>query len=683
MKIFKKRNKRTQKGKAASLPFRINIIFIIVGILFVALLTQLAYLQVMYGSKFKAEVNRSDTSVVNGNVQRGMIYDSTGHILVGNSAHQAIIFTKGVNDLTTDLYRTANRLSNYITISTASLTKRQLADYYLADSNKLEAIEKKLPGVSGESEDAQYTKAVDYVEKMPASTFSHSMEVAATIFAKMSGAYQLSTVNIKDSGVTQAEVAEVGEHLADMPGVNVGTSWSRNYPSGRAIQGITGTVSNEKTGLPSDRVNELLAEGYSRNDSVGQSYLERQYEPVLRGTKSQTQIVLNSDNEIKKEIKKYGGQKGDNLQLTINAKFQKDLQSLVRSAESGVGGNSTGTYAVVMNPNNGAIVGMGGVNRDPKTSKITDNVLGTINSSIVMGSVVKGAMVSGALMDGVITPTNSTLTDQPITTGGVKKSSWFNHSGNANIAVDASGALEVSSNSYMMQLAMKEGHFNYVEGGALTMSPNVFNTMRGYFNQFGLGVDTGIDIPGESTGLKGKSGRSHIGSALDLAFGNYDAYTTMQVAQYMSTVANGGYRIAPHVVQSIRGTTKTGQLGQVKDTVMPNVLNHIDMTAAQRAVVKRGLYDVVHGTNTYKTGGELDSIKPEISAKTGTAQTFYNGNETVTLSLASYAPSTNPQVVVALAMPNLGVNAESNNMQLAKLFYAAYWKDVQSTTTVK
>ncbi len=66
-----------------------------------------------------------------------------------------------------------------------------------------------------------------------------------------------------------------------------------------------------------------------------------------------------------------------------------------------------------MNPNNGAIIGMGGVDRNPKTSKITDNVLGTINSSIVMGFVVKGAMVSGALMDHVITPTNSTLTDQP------------------------------------------------------------------------------------------------------------------------------------------------------------------------------------------------------------------------------------------------------------------------------
>ncbi|MCH4164643.1 MAG: penicillin-binding protein 2 [Lentilactobacillus diolivorans] len=685
LKIFKKRNrnKKVKKSKAASLPFRINIIFIVVGILFIALLTQLAYLQVMYGSKFKAEVNRSDTSVVSGNVQRGMIYDSEGKVLVGNSAHQAIVYTKGVNELTTDIYKTATKLAQYVKVPTSSLTKRQLADYYLSEPDRLTNIEGKLSGLSGYSADAKYNKALAYVEKMPSVTFSKSMKNAATIFAKMSGAYQLSTVNIKDDHVSQREVAEVGEHLSEMSGVNVGTSWSRNYPSGTAIQGITGTVSNEKTGLPSDRVNELLAQGYSRNDSVGQSYLERQYEPVLRGTKSQTQVVLNSDNEIKKEIKKYGGQKGDNLQLTINGRFQKKLQSLVHSAEQGAGGNSTGTYAVVMDPDNGAIIGMAGVNRNPSTSKITDNILGTINSSIVMGSVVKGAMVSGALMDGVITPTNSTLTDQPITTGGVKKSSWFNHGGSANIAVDASTALEVSSNSYMMQLAMKEGHFHYVEGGALTMKPTVFNTMRGYFNQFGLGVDTGIDIPGESTGLKGASGSSHIGSALDLAFGNYDAYTTMQVAQYMSTIANGGYRIQPHVVQAIRGTSKDGELGKIKATVMPHVLNQINMTSSQKAVVKRGLYDVVHGTNTYKTGGMLDSIKPEISAKTGTAQTFYKGNETVTLSLASYAPSTHPQVVVALAMPNLGVNAESNNMALAKQIYAAYWKYVQSTSTVK
>jgi len=300
-----------------------------------------------------------------------------------------------------------------------------------------------------------------------------------------------------------------------------------------------------------------------------------------------------------------------------------------------------------------------------------------------MGSVVKGAMVSGALMDGVITPGNNTLTDKVINVGGVKKSSWFNHSGSANIAVNASTALEVSSNSYMMQLAMKEAKFNYVSGAALTMGTSIFAKERGYFNQFGLGVSTGIDLPGESTGLRGSSSKAHIGNALDLSFGNYDAYTVLQVAQYMSTIANGGTRIAPHVVGSIRGTKSNGSLGAVKNSVTPKVLNRIDMTAAEKKLVKEGLYDVVHGSNTYKTGDELSSISPEISAKTGTAQTYYKGSETVTLSLASYAPSTNPQVVVALAMPNLGVNAEDNNMKLAKQIYSAYWKTVQSTSTIK
>lgn len=683
MKIFKKKNNQNKKKKASTLPFRLNIVFTLVGILFASLLAQLVYLQVVNGTKYKAEVDKSDTTTMTGNVQRGMIYDSEGKVLVGNKAHQAITYTKGVNELSSKIYKTANTLSQYVKVSTSSLTKRQKADYYLADENNLKNTLAQLKGIKNYSADARYDKALEYVENSDNIKFTKKMKNAATIFAKMSGAYQLSTTYIKDTGVTQSELAQVGEHLSEMPGVNVGTSWSRDYPNGKSIQNIAGTVSNEKTGLPSGSVNQLLAQGYSRNDSVGQTFLEKQYETVLSGSKSQTDVKLNSDNQITKQIKKYGGQKGDNLQLTINSKFQKDLQSDVKAAEASAGGYSTGTYAVVMNPKNGAIIGLGGVDRNPSTSKMTTNVLGTINNSIVMGSVVKGAMVSGALMDKVITPTNSVLTDMPINIGGVKKTSWFNKNGGQNMAVDAAGALEVSSNSYMMQLAMKEAKFNYSAGGALSMSTSIFNKMRGYFQQFGLGVKTGVDIPGESTGIAGPSTSSHIGNALDLSFGNYDAYTMIQVAQYMSTIANGGYRIQPHVVESIRGTNAKGELGAVKATVMPKVLNTIPMTNAEKKLVKRGLYQVVHGTNTYKTGGRLASIKPEISAKTGTAQTFYNGNETVTLSLASYAPSKDPEVVVALAMPNLGVDAESNNMNLAKKIYADYWKDVQSSSTVK
>ncbi len=74
--------------------------------------------------------------------------------------------------------------------------------------------------------------------------------------------------------------------------------------------------------------------------------------------------------------------------------------------------------------------------------------------------------------------------------------------------------------------------------------------MRRYFNQFGLGVKTGIDLPGEIIGWPGQS--TLPGHLLDLAIGQFDVYTPIQMAQYVSTIANGGYRIQPHVVKEIR-----------------------------------------------------------------------------------------------------------------------------------
>ena len=671
--IFHHQNQRDQ----SKIPFRLNFIFILVGILFAVLVGQLAYLQVLNGQQFKAQVNRSDNTIKTDNVQRGMIYDSSGHLLVGNRSHRAVTYTKGVSADPSKLYTTANRLAEYITVPKNTLTKRQKADYYLANPDNSKAVMSRVK-TDKHSQSKTYDRELNYVKNSGQVHFTKNMKNAAAIFAKMSSAYQLSTTNIKNDNVNSKELSEVGEHLSEMPGVHIGTSWSRQYPDGKSIQTLAGTVSSEKTGLPSDEVNELTAEGYSRNDSVGQSYLEKEYEPALRGTKSQTQVQVMGGNKVSKEIKKYGGQKGDNLQLTINGRFQKKLQSLVESADQGGVGESNGAYAVVMNPHNGNIIGMAGVNRKPSSGKETPNDLGAINSDIVMGSVVKGATVSGALMDHVITPDNSVMTDKPIVTDGTKKSSWFNHSGNADMPVDASTALEVSSNSYMMQLAMKEAHFHYHSGAKLNISPSIFQTMRGYFNEFGLGTKTGIDLPGETTGIKGPSGAGDVEQALDEAFGNYDAYTTIQLAQYMSTIANGGYRLQPHIVQNIRGTGHDGKLGPVKYSVEPNVLNEVPMTAAQRQVVKDGLYKVVHGSNQYKTGLQLDQIHPEISAKTGTAETYFHHQKTVTLSLASFAPSSHPQVVVALAIPNLPESAETNNIKLAQAIYKAYWADVES-----
>ncbi|MCG4606997.1 hypothetical protein L0O74_11750, partial [Bifidobacterium longum] len=91
--IFDQR-KKSKKTAQSVIPSRLNFLLWVVALLLLALVARLFYLQVLNGSSFKAEVKSSDTTVQTNNVQRGMIYDSSGKVLVGNQVHQAITYTK-------------------------------------------------------------------------------------------------------------------------------------------------------------------------------------------------------------------------------------------------------------------------------------------------------------------------------------------------------------------------------------------------------------------------------------------------------------------------------------------------------------------------------------------------------------------------------------------------------------
>ncbi|PIO83242.1 cell division protein FtsI [Loigolactobacillus backii] len=692
MKFLRSRSKRPGRNQS-SIPFRLNFLLFIVFILFAALIAQLGYLQILYGSKFESEVDRTDKTVVTGSVPRGMIYDSQGRVLVGNQAQNAISYTKGMDVLTSDIYKTANRLSQFISVSTSNLTRRDKADYYLANSKNLKRVAASLPksetqGSNGETpnEKTLYKKEVAAVSKQDLA-FTNKQLQAAQIYKTMSGAYQLSTVYVKNSNLTEKEVAQVSEHLTELPGVNISNDWERSYPDGDSMRSILGSVSTEKQGLPSDKVNEYLAQGYSRNDRVGTSYLEQEYEPVLKGTKSQTQVEVNANNKILNTKKIFSGEKGGNLELTVNSAYQKQVDATLKSVfntakSAGATQYSDGAYAVAMNPKTGAILAMSGIHNNPKTGKTTDDVLGTINRNFVMGSAVKGATVMGGLMNGAISPSNNTLPDSPIYfSGGLVKKAVY--PAGTYSSLTAQQALEVSSNIYMMRLAMKEGNAKYEANSYFHMPKSIFKTERGYFNQFGLGIKTGVDLPGETSGYEGPT--TDVVKSLDLAYGNYDAYTPIQLAQYISTIANNGSRMQPYLVQSIRGTNKNGSLGQTESITTPKVLNRINAPQSYFNVVKEGMYNVTHGSMAWGTAHQLKGVTPSISAKTGTAQTFYydsskpndaNPPETLTLSFVGYAPSNNPQIAIAVVFPDMANSAdESNyNIDVAQKMFTDYFK---------
>ena len=423
-----------------------------------------------------------------------------------------------------------------------------------------------------------------------------------------------------------------------------------------SLASIIGSVSSEKAGLPAEEVNAYLKKGYSLNDRVGTSYLEKQYESTLQGKRAVKEINLDKNGNMESVKNISNGSKGNNLKLTLDLAFQNGVEDILKryfTAElaSGHATHSEGVYAVAMNPKTGAILAMAGLKHDTNTGKLTADSLGTIMNSFVPGSVVKGATLTAGWEYGAITG-NQVMTDQPISFGGSSAiTSWFTQYGARQIT--ALEALEYSSNTYMVQLALNMMGTPYSPNMTIDLKNlnSSMDKLRKTFAQYGLGASTGIDLPSESEGYTPK--KYTFANYLTNAFGQFDNYTPMQLAQYAATVANGGTRIAPHLVEGIYDNNEKGGLGKLIEGKATKELNKVDISKDNMELIRRGFYQVVHGTSGFTTGRTLSQGEAvPISAKTGTAETFAGGKEAINTNVVAYAPSNNPQIAVAVVFPH-------------------------------
>ena len=688
------KRKLKKKKKKSHIPFRLNLLFLIVFFSFIALISRLAYIQLVKGDEFVALVQRTETTTAKKSVPRGSIYDSQGRILVGNKPKLAINYTRPADVKASTMLEIAKKLTTLISVDASELKERDLKDYWVATNpdkvdSLLTAEEKKRIAKENLSTSKTYEMQLEHI---PADelNYSDAEKQVIAIFTKMNSAYALSTVTLKNEGVTEQEVAKISERLGELRGVDVDSDWDREYPMGDMLKTILGTVSSEKTGLPSDKVKSLLAQGYSLNDRVGTSYLEEQYETVLSGTKTVVKSQTNTKGEVVNTTETYPGKGGSNLVLTIDTEFQKKIEDIAKkSVEEMTDPAADRVYIVVMNPKNGDILGITGKKKkfdeNFHSTGVEDDALGAINNSFGMGSVVKPATVLSGYMDGAITLDDNTIVDEPIEFEASKpKSSWFNRNGKMELTdLDA---LERSSNVYMIKLAMKMGgQTTYEKGGRLNINLSLFDKLREYYAQFGLGVRTGIDLPNEGKGYNG--GTANAFSALDFAFGQFDLYTPLQLAQYMSTIANGGTRIAPRLVKEIHETSPSGGIGNLEDVVPTKIMNSIQVSKEILDHIKEGLYRVTHGENG-TSATTFRTYSPQVAGKTGTTEAFYSGpnpaykNEAVeNSSFISYAPYDNPEIVVAVVAPYFKDGSPSDYAaKVAKQVYDAYFGKSSSSS---
>jgi cell division protein FtsI/penicillin-binding protein 2 len=656
-----------KKKKKSHVPFRVNLLFFAVFILFSLLILRLGVVQIVNGETYKKEVERTEDVIVSSPVPRGRMLDRNHQLIVDNFPKSAITYTNR-NAKQEEMVEVAERLAVLIDKKPDKVRERDKKDFWIMKNP--EAVKEKITEKEWELfENKKLTDKQIYEMQLERITdedlnqlSEQDLEVLA-IYREFTSGYAMTPQIVKNESVTPEEYAAVSENLQYLPGVNTTTDWDRIYAFGNTLQTVLGKVTDSNEGLPEERVDYFLARDYSRNERVGKSYLEMQYEDVLHGQKSKERLITKKGEILGSEMVT-DGQRGKDLVLTIDMDLQRAVEKILEE-EIWAAKRTGGTYlmdrafVVLMDPHTGEVLTMAGKmigKDDDGKTVLQDYALGTIASSYNVGSSVKGATVLTGYKTGAITP-GTTFLDAPMKIAGTPqvKKSWFNF----QAVMNETRALRISSNVYMFKTAVEIADARYAYDQPLGFkNPRAFEDMRDSFGQFGLGVTTGIDLPNEMAGYEGPLRLP--GFLLDLAIGQYDTYTPMQMAQYISTIANGGYRIQPRLVKEIREPSNVqNELGPIWKDIQPTVLNTIDVTDRELSTVKEGLRQVMqHPEGTAYRRFADAPYSP--AGKTGTAEAFYDGPhrkkgdpliDVMNLSLVAYAPHNNPEIAMSVIVP--------------------------------
>ncbi len=671
-----------------SLVFRIQVLKVVCLLMFIVIAFRLYAIQVKYSDDYQAYVNKTSTVALQRNVPRGVIYDRNMSVLVDNEAVSTITYQRYADVSEKEMHQIADKLADLIEVDFSKLTSRDLKDLYL---EKFEDEAKELytkEELKKYGDKKLYQLQLSRITDDMLSKLTDQDKEAHAIYINMKkGTNQTS--NIIKKGATEEEVAIVSEHLESMPGVNTEVDWDRTYPSVAQWHPIYGRVSSYEQGLPAVLVDYYKAHDYQSNDRVGLSQLELYYEALLGGHKSQYLLTNDDDTSTYDEI--YEGQRGYELVLTIDAELQAAVNDIVRDELLNAKKNSSTTkylreaYIVMTNPNTGEVLAMTGNiidwDDEAKDYVIYDNSLGTFQSSFTVGSVVKGATLLSGFKYGVTTPGQVVNDTKMYFKGGLVKGSWQTLG-----AVNDLTALQKSSNVYFFDQTIRFGGSYYSPYMALNLNLDVFDKYRSTFNEFGLGVSTGIDLPNESTGLVEAQRTS--GKLLDFAIGQADLYTPMQLVQYVSTVATSGKRFAPTLVKEVYLPSNDDISGkQLVKGFAPNLLNVVELNQQYFDRVHQGFVMALQqsGGTGYSTFYKAN-YNP--AGKTGTAQEYArdadgryikdaNGEfiDVHSRTLIAYAPADKPEVALSVIVPQCELPSQSHpiSLQIGERAMQAYF----------
>lgn len=651
MKKLNKLKKKIDYDKIVSNRF--IIFFIVILLLFGVVSIRIVNVMLLNNDKYSKQLAVLAYTEVSGTSSpRGRIYDRNYNVLVDNKSLKTITYQKKKGTTNIEMIESAAKIANHIEIDYSKITERAKREYYFA-KNKDECDE--LVTEQEKEKVKQHKLTQRELEELKLSRissdkleFSEEEKKIAYIFYLMNKGYTYEEKIIK-SDASDKEYAYVSENNSNLAGFNTKIDWERVYPYGDTFKSMLGTVSSSTQGIPAEQKEYYLEKGYSLNDRVGLSYLEKQYEDYLHGEKALYEVINSHETKLLKE-----GSRGKDIVLSIDINLQQEVERILsEQIRNAKGEANTDFYdhssVIIQEPSTGEILAMS--SKRIVNGEIVDNTTSVLISPITPGSVVKGASMLVGYNEGAV-KIGERMLDECVKVAGVsEKCSSVNNLG----VIDDITALAKSSNVYQFKIAIRVNGQEYHRGMKLNFNQKAFDTYRNMYHSFGLGVKTEIDLPVESNGYTSKDKAS--GNLLDFVMGQYETYTPIQLSQYITTIANGGERLAPHLLKEVHSSSSNDEIGKLEKKVDKKVLNTISTTPEYLNRVKEGFIAVLNSPGGYGVGYMDKNMKP--AGKTGTSQSFIDTNndgmidtETITSSFIGYAPYDNPKMSIIVTSPD-------------------------------
>ncbi|MFH1044701.1 MAG: penicillin-binding protein 2 [Pseudomonadota bacterium] len=464
--------------------------------------------------------------------------------------------------------------------------------------------------------------------------------------------------------LTDEEVAKFSVNRYRFPGVDIQARLFRQYPLSELASHVVGYIGriNDRD---VERIEDAgLSANYRGTDHIGKTGLEQSYESELHGITGYERVEVDSAGRGVRTLSRTSPTSGNDLVLTLDIRLQEVAEQAFgenRGALVAIEPATGGILAFVSKPGFDPNLFVDGIdlaswdllNNSSDRPMVNRALAGTYPP----GSTFKPYMALAALELGKRTP-QQTIYDPGFFQFGDHRFRDDKVGGHG--AVDMYKSIVASCDTYY-----------YLLGNDL----GIDNIAR-FIGQFGFGAKTGIDVEGEATGVlpsqewkrryfkKPEQQKWYAGETISIGIGQgYNAYTPLQMAQAMATIANNGVIYRPHLVNYIENT-RSGE----RTLVEPKIERAIALKAENIEFIKRALA----GVNTEGTGARAFAKAEYTSAgKTGTAQVVelkqnekYDEKRVAERHrdhalFIAYAPLENPKIALALVVENAGFGARA------------------------